>query len=122
MQYAHARICRVFRQLDEKGWGFRIEDGLQQLALLGNEDEQALLTELSRFPEMIEIAAASLEPHLIANWLRELANALHTFYDKHKVLIDETELRHARLALLTATRQVLKNGLGLLGLDAPESM
>lgn len=122
VQYAHARICRVFRQLDEKGWGFRIEDGLQQLALLGNEDEQALLTELSRFPEMIEIAAASLEPHLIANWLRELANALHTFYDKHKVLIDETELRHARLALLTATRQVLKNGLGLLGLDAPESM
>ncbi|WP_266158989.1 arginine--tRNA ligase [Dyella silvatica] len=122
VQYAHARICRVFRQLDEKGWSFHMEDGLQQLALLGNEDEQALLTELSRFPEMVEIAAASLEPHLIANWLRELANALHTFYDKHKVLIDETELRHARLALLMATRQVLKNGLGLLGLDAPESM
>ncbi|MFC5742126.1 arginine--tRNA ligase [Dyella tabacisoli] len=122
VQYAHARICRVFRQLGEKGWSFRIEDGLRQLALLGNEDEQALLTELSRYPEMVEIAAASLEPHLIANWLRELANALHTFYDKHKVLIDETELRDARLALLTATRQVLKNGLGLLGLDAPESM
>ena len=122
IQYAHARICRVFRQLAEKGWSFDQQDGLAQLALLGNEEEQALLTELSRYPEMVESAAASLEPHLIAGWLRELANALHAFYDKHKALVDDANLRNARLTLLAATRQVLKNGLGLLGLSAPESM
>ena len=122
IQYAHARICRVFRQLAEKGWSFDQQDGLAQLALLGNDEEQALLTELSRYPEIIESAAASLEPHLIAGWLRELANALHAFYDKHKALVDDANLRNARLVLLAATRQVLKNGLGLLGLSAPESM
>ena len=122
VQYAHARICRVMRQLTEKGWSFDATEGLTQLALLGNAEEQALLAELSRYPEMVESAAASLEPHLIAGWLRELANALHTFYDTHKALVDDAELRNARLVLLVATRQVLKNGLDLLGLDAPESM
>jgi arginyl-tRNA synthetase len=122
VQYAHARICRVFRQMAEKGWTFDVRDGLAQLHLLDNEDEQILLTELSKYPELVETAAANLEPHLLATALRELANALHSFYDKHKVLIDEKPQREARLALLTATRQVLKNGLELLGLSAPESM
>jgi arginyl-tRNA synthetase len=122
VQYAHARICRVFRQLTEKGWTFDVRDGLAQLHLLGNEDEQILLTELSKYPELVETAAANLEPHLLATALRELANALHSFYDKHKVLIDDKPQREARLALLMATRQVLKNGLELLGLSAPESM
>ena len=122
IQYAHARICRVMRQLAEKGWTFNAADGVAQLALLGNDEEQALMTELSRYPEMVESAAASLEPHLVAGWLRELANALHAFYDKHKALIDDADLRNARLTLLAATAQVLKNGLALLGLSAPESM
>ena len=122
IQYAHARICRVMRQLVEKGWTFNAADGVAQLALLGNDEEQALMTELSRYPEMVESAAASLEPHLVAGWLRELANALHAFYDKHKALIDDADLRNARLTLLAATAQVLKNGLALLGLSAPESM
>jgi arginyl-tRNA synthetase len=122
VQYAHARICRVFRQMAEKGWTFDVRDGLAQLHLLDNEDEQILLTELSKYPELVETAAANLEPHLLATALRELANALHSFYDKHKVLIDDKPQREARLALLTATRQVLKNGLELLGLSAPESM
>nr|WP_221444371.1 arginine--tRNA ligase [Rhodanobacter sp. MP7CTX1] len=122
VQYAHARICRVFRQMAEKGWTFDAGDGLAQLHLLGNEDEQILLTELSKYPELVETAAANLEPHLLATALRELANALHSFYDKHKVLIDDKPQRDARLVLLMATRQVLKNGLELLGLSAPESM
>jgi arginyl-tRNA synthetase len=122
VQYAHARICRVFRQMTEKGWTFDVHDGLAQLHLLGNEDEQILLTELSKYPELVETAAANLEPHLLATALRELANALHSFYDKHKVLIDDRPQREARLVLLMATRQVLKNGLELLGLSAPESM
>jgi len=122
VQYAHARICRVFRQLTEKGWAFDARDGLAQAHLLDNEDEQILLTELSKYPELVDTAAANLEPHLLATALRELANALHSFYDKHKVLIDDKPQRDARLTLLTATRQVLKNGLELLGLSAPESM
>ncbi len=122
VQYAHARICRVFRQMAEKGWTFDVRDGLAQLHLLDNEDEQILLTELSKYPELVETAAANLEPHLLATALRELANALHSFYDKHKVLIDDKPQREARLVLLMATRQVLKNGLELLGLSAPESM
>ncbi len=122
VQYAHARICRVMRQLDEKGWPYDAALGQAQLSRLDNPQEQALLTELSRYPEMVESAAASLEPHLIAGWLRELANALHAFYDMHKALVDDPELRNARLVLLAATRQVLKNGLDLLGIDAPESM
>jgi arginyl-tRNA synthetase len=122
VQYAHARICRVFRQMTERGWTFDVSDGLAQLHLLDNEDEQILLTELSKYPELVETAAANLEPHLLATALRELANALHSFYDKHKVLIDDKPQRDARLVLLTATRQVLKNGLELLGLSAPESM
>jgi arginyl-tRNA synthetase len=122
VQYAHARICRVFRQLTEKGWTFDALDGLAQAHLLDNEDEQILLTELSKYPELVDTAAANLEPHLLATALRELANALHSFYDKHKVLIDDKPQRDARLVLLAATRQVLKNGLELLGLSAPESM
>ena len=86
------------------------------------EHEQALMTEISRYPEIVESAAASLEPHLLANWLRELAQAFHTYYNSHQFLVDDAELRQARLTLAIATRQVLANGLELLGLSAPESM
>jgi arginyl-tRNA synthetase len=71
---------------------------------------------------LVEAAATNLEPHLIAAWLRELANAFHTYYNSHQFLVEDAALRNARLALVVATRQVLKNGLNLLGLGAPESM
>ncbi|EIL88408.1 arginine--tRNA ligase [Rhodanobacter sp. 115] len=122
IQYAHARVCSVLRQAGEKGFTFDPDNGLAQLARLDNEHEQILLTELSKYPEQVEAAAAGLEPHVIANWLRELANAFHTYYNSHQFLVDDKDLRDARLTLVVATRQVLRNGLDLLGLGAPESM
>jgi arginyl-tRNA synthetase len=122
IQYAHARVCSVLRQVPEKGFTFDLADGLAQLHRLDNEHEQILLAELSKYPEQVETAAANLEPHLIANWLRELANAFHTYYNSHQFLVEDAPLRNARLALVVATRQVLKNGLDLLGLSAPEKM
>jgi arginyl-tRNA synthetase len=122
IQYAHARVCSVLRQAPEKGFSFDLADGLAQLARLDNEHEQILLTELSKFPEIVETAALNLEPHLVAGWLRELANAFHTYYNSHQFLVEDAALRNARLALVVATRQVLKNGLSLLGLGAPEKM
>jgi arginyl-tRNA synthetase len=122
IQYAHARVCSVLRQAGEKGFTVDLDQGLAELARLDNEHEQILLTELSRYPEIVDSAAANLEPHLLAGWLRELANAFHTYYNSHQFLVEDAALRNARLALVVATRQVLKNGLGLLGLSAPESM
>ena len=122
IQYAHARVCSVLRQVPEKGFSFDLADGLANLARLDNEHEQILLTELSKYPEIVDAAAANLEPHLIAAWLRELANAFHTYYNSHQFLVDDNTLRNARLALVVATQQVLKNGLTLLGLNAPEKM
>ena len=122
IQYAHARVCSVLRQAGEKGFTVDLGQGLAELARLDNEHEQILLTELSKYPEIVDSAAANLEPHLLAGWLRELANGLHTYYNSHQFLVEDAALRNARLALVVATRQVLKNGLGLLGLSAPESM
>ena len=122
IQYAHARVCSVLRQAPEKGFTVDLQEGLAHLDRLDTEHEQILLTELSKYPELVEAAAANLEPHILAAWLRELANAFHTYYNSHQFLVDNAALRNARLALVVATRQVLKNGLGLLGLSAPESM
>ena len=100
IQYAHARVCSVLRQAGEKGFSVDLDRGLQQLARLDNEHEQILLTELSKYPEIVEAAAANLEPHVVAGWLRELANAFHTYYNAHQFLVDDADLRNARLALV----------------------
>ena len=122
IQYAHARIASVFRQLVEKGYAWNAENGERQLAKLGESHEQALMVSLSRFPEIVETAAHNLEPHLLAQYLRDLANDFHTYYDAHTFIVEDAALRDARLALIAATRQVLQNGLALLGVSAPESM
>ena len=122
IQYAHARVCSVQRQLGERGLVWDRENGASKLALLTNEHESALMVELARYPEVVEAAAASLEPQLIAQYLRELAYALHTWYNAHQFIVDDAELRDARIALAMATRQVLANGLDLLGVSAPEKM
>ncbi|MDE2140482.1 MAG: arginine--tRNA ligase [Gammaproteobacteria bacterium] len=122
IQYAHARIASVFRQLAEKSLHWDAQNGASHLARLGEKHEQALMVSLSRFPELVETAARNLEPHLIALYLRELANDFHTYYDAHTFIVEDSGLRDARLTLVAATRQVLQNGLALLGLSAPESM
>lgn len=122
IQYAHARVCSVWRQLEEKGLSHDQAAGLRQLDLLAEQHESDLLRSLSRFPEVVEGAALTHEPHQIAHYLRELANDFHTYYNAHQFLVDEVGLRDARLALIHATRQVLANGLALLGVSAPESM
>ena len=122
IQYAHARVCSVLRQAAEKGFTFDLPDGLAHLDRLDTEHEQILLTELAKYPELVDTAASHLEPHLLAIGLRELANAFHTYYNSYQFLVEDAALRNARLALAVATRQVLKNGLGLLGLGAPEKM
>lgn len=122
VQYAHARVCSVFRQLTEKGFTQDVALGMTNLAELTAEHETALLTTLARYPEVIERAATQYEPHLIINYLRELATDFHTYYNAHQFLVESDTVRNARLNLITAIRQVLVNGLTLLGISKPEVM
>ncbi|HJR74014.1 MAG TPA: arginine--tRNA ligase [Luteimonas sp.] len=122
VQYAHARVCSLMRQATEKGLAYDQANGLANLNLLEDEASQALLVELSRYAEVVEAAADTLEPHLVSIYLRDLANAFHTWYHATPVLVDNAAVRDARLALSAATRQVLANGLDLLGVSAPETM
>jgi len=123
IQYAHARICSVFRQLKEKGLEWSEQDLPDiDLGLLREVHETNLINTLARYPEMLGEAAKNYEPHQIAYYLRDLANDLHTYYNAHPFILADTGLRNARLALIAATRQVLANGLRLLAVSAPESM
>ncbi len=121
IQYAHARICSVFRKLEETG-GTWDEQAPHALDLLVEEHEKLLLKRLAAYPEMVSRAADSLEPHLIANYLQELARDFHSWYNAHKTLVDDETLRNARLALSRAVKQVIANGLQLLGVSAPQAM
>jgi len=122
IQYAHARIMSVMRQLEEKKLKWNMEQGRSNMALLTEAHEQALLIILSRYPEVIESSALSHEPHQIAYYLRDLATEFHTYYNAHQFLVDNDALRNARLALILATRQIIRNGLALIGVSAPVSM
>ncbi len=122
IQYAHARICSVLRQLAERGMNWDRSLGLQHIDLLDKSHESALITLICRYPEIIESAATTCEPHQLAYYLRELANGLHSYYNAVQLLCEDEHLRYARLCLLEAVRQVLNNGLDLLGVSAPESM
>ena len=122
VQYAHARVCSLLRQAGEKGHAVDLGNGAANLNRLDDAPTQALMVEVARYPEVVEAAAQALEPHLVAQYLRELAYAFHTCYHAQPILVDDADLRDARLALSVATRQVLSNGLGLLGVGAPETM
>ncbi|HEX6928839.1 MAG TPA: arginine--tRNA ligase, partial [Gammaproteobacteria bacterium] len=122
IQYAHARVASVLREMQERGVSYRREAGLEHLAALDTEHEQAMMAAISRYPEIVESAARNLEPHLVTVYLNELATAFHTWYHAQKFIVEDDTLRNARVALAEATGQVIRNGLGLLGVGAPESM
>ncbi len=122
IQYAHARISSLFRQLKEKGLSYTDGAAISARARLVERHEDDLLGELMRYPEILEAAAEHRGPQILANHLRELAAAFHAFYNAQPILSAEEELRNARLGLCKATQQVLANGLALLGVSAPETM
>ncbi|HUH00088.1 MAG TPA: arginine--tRNA ligase [Gammaproteobacteria bacterium] len=122
IQYAHARVRSVFRQLLEKGLQWSVAEGCAGLHLLSADHERVLMATVGRFPEVIELAAANRAPQNIVHYLRELAQDFHTWYNAETFLVDEAPLRSARLALAEATRTVIANGLALVGVSAPESM
>jgi arginyl-tRNA synthetase len=122
IQYAHARVRSVFRQLVEKGMPWAIEDAIEALPLLRSDHERVLMATLGRYPEVIELAAANRAPQNIVHYLRELAQDFHTWYNAETFLVDDAKLRSARLGLAEATRAVIAGGLGLVGVSAPESM
>jgi arginyl-tRNA synthetase len=122
VQYAHARVCSVFRQLQEKGHTHDRQFGERNVARLSEPHEKALIRRVTYYPELLEGAARALEPHQLAHYLRDLAADFHTYYNAHTFIVDDVGLRNARLNLVAATRQVLENGLKLLGVSAPEKM
>ena len=118
VQYAHARICSVLAQ-----WGGDVALlNHVDLSPLASSYESELLRALADFPETLAVAARELSPHLVANYLGELAAKMHTYYNAERFLIDDETLKQARLALIVAVRQVIKNGLAVLGVSAPEKM
>jgi arginyl-tRNA synthetase len=122
VQYAHARVCSVFRQLQEKGYAHDRELGESNVERLTEPHEKALIRRVTYYPELLEKAARELEPHQLAHYLRDLAGDFHTYYNAHTFIVDDGGLRNARLNLVAATRQVIENGLKLLGVSAPERM
>jgi arginyl-tRNA synthetase len=122
IQYAHARICSVMREMETRGVDWDEARGRTSLARLAEDHEQKLMQALVRYPEMVELAARQRAPQHIVHYLRDLANDLHAYYNAHRFIVDDDALRDARVLLVLATRQVLRNGLGLLGVSAPASM
>ena len=122
VQVAHARICGVFRQLKERGLTFNAENGLDQALDLEDRAAHELILTLLRYPDVVAAAGRDLEPHTIAAYVLELAQTFQTYYNDHQFLVDDSNVRDARLVLALATKQVLANGLNLLGVNAPEVM
>lgn len=122
IQYAHARICSVFAQLPEKNLSHDCANGMAHLGRLSETHETELISKLDAYKDIVHKAAFNAEPHLLAHYLRELANLLHSYYNAHHFIIDDSDLRDARLNLIMATQHILHNGLTLLGVSAPQKM
>ncbi len=122
IQYAHARICSVLRKLTEQNATWDREIGLANLDRLTLEHERDLATKITQYPEVLTNSAINLEPHVLTHYLKELAADFHTYYNAHKMLVEDDTLRNARITLSMAVRQVIANGLNLLGVSAPEEM
>jgi arginyl-tRNA synthetase len=122
VQLSHARTFGVLRKMNERGLSFDLDAGLAQPLDLADATVRDLLIDLSRYPEVVDTAGKALEPHLIATYLVELAQAYQSYYNNHQFLVDDADTRNARLALGFAAQRVLANGLELLGVSAPEEM
>jgi len=122
IQYAHARVASVQRQLAAKGYAYDAAVALASLDTLVSPHEAAVLTLLGKYPELIQVSGQQRAPHMLVHYLRELAQAFHTWYNAEQFIVEEARLRNARVALALATQQVVRSGLGLLGVSAPESM
>ncbi len=122
IQYAHARVYGVLAKLKEQSYSFDQNAGLAALSTLDLDAEREIMTQLRRYPDIVKSAADSLEPAMIATYLKDLAGLFHSYYNSNKMLIDDDAVRNARLVLSKAVAQVIANGLDLLGVSAPETM
>ena len=122
IQYAHARICSIWRQLDEKQLTWDAAQGEASLQRLVQPQERALIAWLAHYPDMIQAAAKAFEPHQVAHYLLELAPLFHSYYNAHKFIVDDPQLRNARLCLIKAVQITLTNGLNIIGVSTPERM
>jgi arginyl-tRNA synthetase len=122
VQYAHARICSVINAWREKEGGHRSALKEVDLSPLDSPAAQALMLRLAKYPEMLSAAAQDFAPHDVTFYLRDLAASYHSYYDAERILVDDPKVKLARLALVSATAQVLHNGLAVLGVSAPEKM
>ena len=118
IQYAHARVCSLLAQWDGEDEALQKAD----LALLDNPHELAVAAKLGEFPEVVEAAARDLAPHVIAFYLKDLAAAFHSYYNAERMLVDDVALKDARVALAAAVRQVIRNGMAIIGVSCPQSM
>ncbi len=122
IQYAHARICSVMRQLKDKKLHWDQKQGLENLKLLQDPHEENLIRHLQEYAEMLQNAALRYAPHTVAHYLQELANEFHSYYNAQQFIVDAEKMRNARLCLVMAVKQIVANGLKLLGVSAPETM
>lgn len=122
LQYAHARVCSVMRQMEERGLSWDVDAASEHLDKLSENIERQLMLTLSRFPETVIAATTQHAPQHVVHYLKEVAQEFHAYYNAHKFIVDDADLRNARLMLVIATRQIMQNGLGLLGVNAPEQM
>ena len=122
LQYAHARVCSMVRELGERGYSYDQEAGLAALADLPEEAAEDLAKRIAAWPEAVAGAARNRAPHQLTHVLRELAQEFHAWYNGNKVLVEEANVRNARLTLAIAVKNVIANGLALLGVSAPEKM
>ena len=120
IQYAHARICSIFRLLKENGNEFHYNKKF--LEFLSEEEELNIVKKLSFYPEVIKKSAEKHEPHLLTNYMRELAQEIHSYYNKFQILVDDDNLRNARLALIEASKHVLVNSSKIIGINMPDKM
>jgi arginyl-tRNA synthetase len=122
IQYAHARVASVMRQLAERGLAHDVANGLARLDRLTEPQELQLIKRIGAFSEIVRLCAIQRAPHTMVHYLRDLANDFHTYYSAHQFIVDDAATRDARLDLALATQGVIRNGLSLLGVSAPDTM